>query len=110
MSETSEILDRLFDTIRERKNADPESSYTAKLYAKGSKKIAQKVGEEGVELALAAALKDREEVISESADLIYHMFVLWADAGVDPAEIYAKLAERQGLSGLVEKASRSDNS
>ena len=110
MSETSEILDRLFDTIRERKNADPESSYTAKLYAKGSKKIAQKVGEEGVELALAAALKDRDEVISESADLIYHMFVLWADAGVDPAEIYAKLAERQGLSGLVEKASRSDNS
>ncbi|MBO6826926.1 MAG: phosphoribosyl-ATP diphosphatase [Sneathiella sp.] len=110
MSETSEILDRLFETIRERKNADPESSYTAKLYAKGSKKIAQKVGEEGVELALAAALKDRDEVISESADLIYHMFVLWADAGVDPAEIYAKLAERQGLSGLVEKASRSDNS
>ena len=110
MSETHDILDRLFETIRARKSADPESSYTAKLYAKGSKKIAQKVGEEGVELALAAALKDRDEVISESADLIYHMFVLWADAGVDPSEIYAKLAEREGLSGLAEKASRNDNS
>jgi len=110
MTEASHTLDRLFETIRERKNADPDSSYTAKLYAKGSKKIAQKVGEEGVELALAAALKDRDEVISESADLIYHMLVLWSDAGVDPSEIYAKLEEREGLSGLAEKASRSDNS
>ncbi len=106
MSDTAEILDRLFETIAERKSADPDSSYTAKLYSKGTSKIAQKVGEEGVELALAAVQNNREEVISESADLFYHMFVLWADAGVEPKEIYAKLAMREGLSGLVEKASR----
>jgi phosphoribosyl-ATP pyrophosphohydrolase len=106
MSSQNEILDRLFETITARKGADEASSYTAKLFAKGTPKIAQKVGEEGVELALAAALKNRDEIISESADLFYHMFVLWADAGVDPQEIYAKLAEREGLSGLDEKASR----
>lgn len=106
MTHQSEILDRLFETIAARKNADPDSSYTAKLYTKGTAKIAQKVGEEGVELALAAVQKNREEVISESADLLYHMFVLWADAGIEPAEIYAKLADREGLSGLDEKASR----
>ena len=105
MSSQTEILDRLFETIADRKTADPESSYTAKLYARGTAKIAQKVGEEGVELALAAVQKNRDEIISESADLFYHMFVLWADAGVDPSEIYSKLAEREGLSGLDEKAS-----
>ncbi|MEH6477361.1 MAG: phosphoribosyl-ATP diphosphatase [Sneathiella sp.] len=109
MTANSEILDRLFETISARKTADANSSYTAKLFAKGTQKIAQKVGEEGVELALAAALKNNDEIISESADLLYHMFVLWADAGVEPSEIYNKLAEREGLSGLVEKASRSED-
>ncbi len=108
MSTKTDILDRLFETIAERKGADPESSYTAKLYTKGTAKIAQKVGEEGVELALAAVQKNRSEIIGESADLFYHMFVLWADAGVDPAEIYAELATREGLSGLEEKASRTE--
>lgn len=106
MSNQAETLDRLFATITSRKGSDKDNSYTAKLFAKGTAKIAQKVGEEGVELALAAVQKNRDEVISESADLFYHMFVLWADAGVEPAEIYAKLAEREGLSGLEEKASR----
>lgn len=100
------MLDRLHATVLSRKGADPESSYTAKLYSKGSKIIAQKVGEEAVELAIAAALKDPEEIISESADLLYHLSVLWADAGVDPVAIYGKLAEREGLSGLTEKAAR----
>lgn len=102
----SEILDRLFETLEARKNGDPASSYTARLYEKGTAKIAQKVGEEGVELALAAVQNDRDGVISESSDLIYHMMVLWADAGVAPGEIYASLAEREGLSGLAEKAAR----
>ncbi|GLQ05254.1 phosphoribosyl-ATP diphosphatase [Sneathiella chinensis] len=106
MSNSPEVLEALFQTIRDRKGANPETSYTASLYAKGTKKIAQKVGEEGVELALAAVQGDRDEIVSESADLFYHMFVLWADAGVEPSEIYAKLAEREGLSGLTEKASR----
>ncbi|USG61158.1 phosphoribosyl-ATP diphosphatase [Sneathiella marina] len=107
MSNGAHILDRLHATVLSRKGADPNSSYTAKLYSKGSKKIAQKVGEEAVELAIGAVLKDREEIISESADLLYHLCVLWADAGVDPAEIYARLADREGLSGLAEKAARS---
>ena len=99
-------LDKLYATVAVRKGADPKSSYTASLYSKGSAKIAQKVGEEAVELAIAAALEDREEVISESADLLYHLTVLWADAGVDPSEIYEKLATREGQSGLAEKAAR----
>jgi phosphoribosyl-ATP pyrophosphohydrolase len=106
MSSSAHMLDKLFATVLDRKSADPANSYTAKLYEKGTKKIAQKVGEEAVELSIAAVLKDREETISESADLLYHLAVLWADAGVDPAEIYAKLAEREGLSGLTEKAAR----
>lgn len=101
-----EFLTRLFETLEARKSADAATSYTAKLYHKGTAKIAQKVGEEGVELALAAVQKDREGVISESSDLIYHMMVLWADAGISPGEIYAALAAREGLSGLTEKASR----
>ncbi len=99
-------IDRLYATVAARKGADPGSSYTASLYAKGRAKIAQKVGEEAVELAIAAATDQREGVISESADLLYHLAVLWADAGVDPAEIYAMLEAREGQSGLAEKASR----
>lgn len=99
-------IDRLYATVAARKGADPGSSYTASLYAKGRAKIAQKVGEEAVELAIAAATDHREGVISESADLLYHLAVLWADAGVDPAEIYAMLEAREGQSGLAEKASR----
>ncbi|WP_206378164.1 phosphoribosyl-ATP diphosphatase [Sneathiella limimaris] len=108
MKSSTEVLDGLFETIEARKSASADSSYTASLYAKGRQKITQKVGEEGVELALAGALDNREEIVSESADLIYHMFVLWADAGIKPAEVYQKLAEREGLSGLDEKASRSE--
>lgn len=107
MTERKETgIERLYATVLARRGADPKSSYTASLYAKGRAKIAQKVGEEAVELALAAVLDRRDEVISESADLLYHLAVLWADAGVDPAEIYAKLEAREGLSGLAEKASR----
>lgn len=101
-------LDRLYATVAARKGGDPEQSYTARLYTKGSAKIAQKVGEEAVELAIAAALEDREEIISESADLLYHLSVLWANADVDPAEIYAKLEAREGRSGIAEKAARNN--
>jgi phosphoribosyl-ATP pyrophosphohydrolase len=99
-------LDRLYATVASRKGSDPASSYTANLYSKGTAKIAQKVGEEAVELAIAAALENRDEIISESADLLYHLSVLWANANVDPADIYAKLEEREGQSGLAEKAAR----
>ena len=84
-------LERL---IAERKGADPESSYTAHLYSKGTKRIAQKVGEEGVETALAATVKDREETICEAADLAYHLTVLLQDADLSWADVIAKLKER----------------
>ncbi|MFZ7224481.1 bifunctional phosphoribosyl-AMP cyclohydrolase/phosphoribosyl-ATP diphosphatase HisIE [Avibacterium avium] len=84
-------LERL---IASRKGANPESSYTAHLYSRGTKRIAQKVGEEGVETALAATVKDREETICEAADLAYHLTVLLQDADLSWTDIIAKLKER----------------
>ncbi|WP_424407230.1 bifunctional phosphoribosyl-AMP cyclohydrolase/phosphoribosyl-ATP diphosphatase HisIE [Pasteurella sp. PK-2025] len=84
-------LERL---LANRKGADPQSSYTAQLYAKGTKRIAQKVGEEGVETALAATVKDRNETICEAADLAYHLTVLLQDADLSWAEVIGKLKER----------------
>jgi phosphoribosyl-ATP pyrophosphohydrolase len=99
-------LDRLFDVIESRKGGDPDKSYVAKLYSKGREKIAQKLGEEAVETVIAATADKRSEIVSESADLLFHLMVLWADSGVRPAEVYAELAAREGLSGLDEKAAR----
>lgn len=100
------VLDDLYTVVAGRKGADPETSYTAKLYAKGRNKIAQKVGEEAVETALAAVSQGRDEVVSESADLLYHLLVLWADTGVEPQAVWDKLSQRVGTSGLEEKRSR----
>jgi phosphoribosyl-ATP pyrophosphohydrolase len=99
-------LDRLAAVIAARRGGDPDASYTARLFAKGRAKIAQKVGEEALEAALAAVQGDRAGVVAESADLLYHLLVLWAELGVAPAEIYAELERREGSSGLAEKASR----
>ncbi|GAB6262090.1 bifunctional phosphoribosyl-AMP cyclohydrolase/phosphoribosyl-ATP diphosphatase HisIE [Photobacterium sp. R1] len=88
------FLHRLEQVLAARKGADPESSYTASLYARGTKRISQKVGEEGVEVALAATSGDKAEVISESADLLYHLIVLLQDQGLSLAEVVAKLQER----------------
>ncbi|MGE4431111.1 MAG: phosphoribosyl-ATP diphosphatase [Sphingobium sp.] len=99
-------LDRLEHTILQRRGADPASSYVAKLTAKGRAKIAQKVGEEAVELVIAAMADDREEAIKESADLLFHLTVLLADMGLSLDEIAAELDQREGVSGLAEKAAR----
>lgn len=99
-------LAQLFATIDARKDADPETSYTAKLLAKGPARIAKKLGEEGVEAALAGALKDKQELAAESADLLYHLAVLWVSVGVTPDDVAAILAQRHGTSGLEEKAAR----
>ena len=80
--------------MAERKGADPESSYTARLYQKGTKRIAQKVGEEGVETALAATVRDREELTNEASDLVYHLLVLLQDQDLDLARIIANLEGR----------------
>ncbi|HYH18136.1 MAG TPA: phosphoribosyl-ATP diphosphatase [Azospirillum sp.] len=102
----ADVLDRLYQTVLARKGADPESSYTAKLYARGTPKIAQKLGEEAVEAIIEAMRGDKDKLAAESADLLYHLLVLWADAGLEPGEVYAKLAAREGTSGIDEKKSR----
>jgi len=101
-----EVLDRLFQAIEERRGADPAVSRTAKLFAQGRKKIAQKLGEEAIEAALEGASDNREKLIAESADLLYHLFVMWAQCGVKPADVWAELQRREGISGIAEKQAR----
>ena len=100
-------LDRLFATIAARKAAgDADSSYTAKLISQGVEKCAKKFGEEAVEAALAAVSGDKAHLARESADVLYHLSVLWAAAGITPEDVYAELRAREHQSGLAEKASR----
>lgn len=103
------ILDRLAATVASRKGADAATSYTAKLLAAGPVKSAQKVGEEAVEVVIEAARGDRDALAAESADLLYHLLVLWTAAGVAPETVWAKLEAREGTSGLVEKAARTQS-
>ncbi len=100
------VIDDLFATVLLRRSGDPSTSYVAALTGKGRAKIAQKVGEEAVETALAAVSGDRTQVAAESADLLFHLCVLWADCGLTPQDVYAVLEQRQGQSGLAEKAAR----
>lgn len=100
------VLEQLYKVIEERRGEDPESSHTAKLFDRGIDKIAQKVGEEATETVIEAVRERREGVIDESADLLYHLLVLWAASGVKPKHVWAALEGRKGISGIVEKASR----
>lgn len=102
----SATIDKLFDTIAARKGADPSQSYTAKLLAAGVEKCAKKFGEEATEAVIAAIQKDKTELAKESADVLYHLAVLWAASGITPEDVYAVLKSREGQSGLEEKASR----
>jgi phosphoribosyl-ATP pyrophosphohydrolase len=102
----SETLDRLFATVAARTGGDPFQSYTAKLLAQGVDKCAKKFGEEAVEAVIAAAQKDKAELAKESADVLYHLAVLWAASGITPDDVYAVLKSREGQSGLEEKAAR----
>lgn len=101
-----ETLDSLFAVIESRRGGNPELSYTASLLNEGTGKIAEKVGEEAVETIIAALQKGPDALAAESADLLYHLCVLWADAGLKPDDIWTRLAEREGVSGLFEKANR----
>lgn len=101
-----QVLARLAETIEARRGADPEKSYVAKRLQQGTHKIAQKVGEEAVETVIAAIAADRGQIISESADLVFHLMILWADAGIRAEDVIAELARREGLSGLEEKRNR----
>lgn len=106
MQEKWQTLEKLEALLKERKSADPTSSYVAKLYTKGDRKIAQKVGEEAVETAMAVAADDNEDLIKESADLLFHLMVLLEVRGLSLDDVATELARREGLSGIAEKASR----
>ncbi len=99
------VLDRLFEIIESRRGADPDTSYTAQLLAAGPEQIARKLGEEAVE-TIVAALGEGSDLTAESADLLYHLLVLWAARGVRPDDVWRELQRREGTSGLEEKASR----
>jgi phosphoribosyl-ATP pyrophosphohydrolase len=99
-------IDKLFATIASRKGSDPETSYTAKLLNSGVERCAKKFGEEAVETALAAVSGNKQALAAESADVLYHLLVVWAAAGIEPDDVYAALKAREGRSGLDEKASR----
>lgn len=101
-----DTLARLEATIAARRGADPASSYVAKLSARGVPKIAQKLGEEAVETVIAAMADDREGLVGEAADLLFHLLVLLSAKDVPLAEVLAELDRREGTSGIAEKAAR----
>ena len=103
---TPDVLDRLFEVVESRRGTDPAISHSARLLARGRRKIAQKFGEEAVECLIEAVAGNRDELVSESADVLYHLIVMWVDAGVKPADVWAELLRREGTSGVAEKASR----
>ena len=103
-------IDELYRVIASRKGGDPDSSYTARLFERGTSVIARKVGEEAVETVVEALAGSKKALTAESADLLYHLLVLWADAGVDPHEVWDELSRRAGTSGLEEKANRATSS
>lgn len=99
-------LDRLAATIKARKAADPDTSWTAQLLAKGPEKCAEKFGEEAVEAIIEAVKGDRVRLTAEAADVLYHLLVMLAARDVTLAEVLAELDRREGMSGLAEKAAR----
>jgi phosphoribosyl-ATP pyrophosphohydrolase len=103
---SSDILSRLAEVLEARKQADPQSSYVARLYQSGLDAILKKVGEEATEVVIAAKGGDREQIVHETADLWFHSLVMLAASDVPPEAVLAELDQRFGLSGLEEKAAR----
>lgn len=104
----TDILKQLAEVLEERKAADPDSSYVAKLYSKGLDSILKKVGEEATETVMAAKDGDKDKIIYETADLWFHTMVMLSQQGISHQEVLDELARRFGMSGLEEKASRSN--
>src|SRR5713101_1789361 len=100
------VLDRLYLVIEGRKGADPDPSYTARLFSRGRQQIAKKLGEEAVEALIEGIRGNRAGLIGESADVLYHLLTLWAATGVKPQAVWGELSRREGLSGIAEKAAR----
>lgn len=107
-AELGVALDRLWQVIQSRRGADPQTSYTARLFARGRAKIAQKLGEEAVEAVIEGVGDNRSALTGESADLLYHLLVLWAAAEISPADVAAELERREGTSGIEEKRARAN--
>jgi phosphoribosyl-ATP pyrophosphohydrolase len=103
---TASVLDSLWSVVLTRREADPSTSHSARLLSRGRAKVAQKFGEEAVECLIEAVAGNRAQLIAESADVLYHLLVMWVDAGILPHEVWAELERRQGVSGIAEKASR----
>lgn len=95
-----EILNNLFAVIKSRRTADPATSYVARQFAAGSERIAQKVGEEAVETVIAGIALDRDALVSESADLLFHLMMFWEVNGITPLDVFEELRRREGISGL----------
>jgi phosphoribosyl-ATP pyrophosphohydrolase len=104
--ELGAALDRLWQVILSRRGADPQTSYTARLFSRGRAKIAQKLGEEAVEAVIEGVADNPSALVGESADLLYHLLVLWAAVGVSPEDVAAELARRESVSGIAEKRGR----
>jgi phosphoribosyl-ATP pyrophosphohydrolase len=105
-NELGAALHRLWQVIQSRRGADPQTSYTARLFSRGRAKIAQKLGEEAVEAVIEGVGNNPAALVGESADLLYHLLVLWAAAGVSPENVAAELIRREGVSGIAEKRGR----
>jgi phosphoribosyl-ATP pyrophosphohydrolase len=106
--ELGPALDRLWRVIQSRRGADPQTSYTARLFSRGRAKIAQKLGEEAVETVIEGVGNNPAALVGESADLLYHLLVLWAAVGISPADVAAELTRREGTSGIAEKRARAE--
>lgn len=100
------VLDRLFAVVMDRRRADPAVSHSARLLSRGLAKVAQKFGEEAVECLIEAVAGNKAAVVTESADVLYHLIVLWVASGVHPDQVWTELKRREGVSGIAEKASR----
>ncbi|AWV24480.1 Phosphoribosyl-ATP pyrophosphatase [Roseomonas mucosa] len=101
------ILERLWQTVEQRRvSGDVTASHSARLMARGTAKVAQKLGEEAVECVIEATLGNRHATVLESADVLYHLIVVWVDAGIRPEEVWGELTRREGISGIAEKAAR----
>ena len=100
------VLDRLWSVVVNRRTTDTAVSHSARLLSRGTAKVAQKFGEEAVECLIEAVAGNRDAVVAESADVLYHLIVLWVSAGVRPDEVWTELKRREGVSGIAEKASR----
>jgi phosphoribosyl-ATP pyrophosphohydrolase len=101
-----DVLDRLYAVVQSRRDADPSSSHSARLLSRGITKVAQKFGEEAVECLIEAVAGNKDALIAESADVLYHLIVLWVSSGVAPGQVWSELVRREGISGIAEKAAR----